>query len=105
VQLDKNHSEAWTNLGILYESVNQPHDAMACFTNAGRQKAVPPNLAQRIKCLKSQLAAIPAAAAAGAKQKQLPSVEEAWNGQVKCNNIQWSLLMFSLKCNELINGL
>ena len=81
VQLDKDHAEAWTNLGILYESANQPQDAMACFNNAGRKKALPTNLVQRIKYLKSQLGAIPQAVA-GAKPKQLPSVEEAWNGQV-----------------------
>lgn len=34
VQLDKSHSAAWTNLGILYESCNQPRDAYACFRNA-----------------------------------------------------------------------
>ena len=81
VQLDKDHSEAWTNLGILYESANQPQDAMTCFNNAGRKRALPANLGQRIKYLKSQLAAIPQAVA-GAKPKQLPSVEEAWNSQV-----------------------
>jgi histone demethylase len=81
VQLDKDHAEAWTNLGILYESANQPQDAMACFNNAGRKKPLPPNLVQRIKYLKSQLGAIPQAVA-GVKPKQLPSVEEAWNGQV-----------------------
>lgn len=34
VQLDKSHSAAWTNLGILYESCNQPRDAYACYLNA-----------------------------------------------------------------------
>jgi hypothetical protein len=54
---------------------------MSCFNNAGRKKALATNLVQRIKHLKSQLATIPPAAA-GTKPKQLPSVEEAWNGQV-----------------------
>lgn len=36
VQLDKSHSAAWTNLGILYESVSQPKDALACYVNASR---------------------------------------------------------------------
>jgi histone demethylase len=80
VQLDKDHSEAWTNLGILYESANQPQDAMTCFNNAGRKRALPTNLGQRIKYLKSQLGTLPTVG--GAKQKQLPSVEEAWNSQV-----------------------
>lgn len=34
VQLDKGHSAAWTNLGILYESCGQPRDAYACYLNA-----------------------------------------------------------------------
>lgn len=34
VQLDKGHSAAWTNLGILYESCGQPRDAFACYLNA-----------------------------------------------------------------------
>ena len=70
-----------TNLGILYESANQPQDAVSCFNNAGRKKPLATNLVQRIKHLKTQLAAVPPAVA-GAKPKQLPSVEEAWNGQV-----------------------
>ena len=81
VQLDKDHAEAWTNLGILYESANQPQDAMTCFNNAGRKRALPANLGQRIKYLKSQLGTMPPTVP-GAKQKQLPSVEEAWNSQV-----------------------
>lgn len=36
VQLDKSHSAAWTNLGTLYESVNQPKDALVCYINASR---------------------------------------------------------------------
>lgn len=36
VQLDKSHTAAWTNLGILYESCNQPRDAHACYVNATR---------------------------------------------------------------------
>ena len=54
---------------------------MSCFNNAGRKKPLATNLVQRIKHLKTQLAAIPPAATV-AKPKQLPSVEEAWNGQV-----------------------
>lgn len=38
VQLDKSHRAAWTNLGILYESCNQPRDAYACYLNATRNK-------------------------------------------------------------------
>ena len=83
VQLDKDHAEAWTNLGILYESANQPQDAMSCFNNAGRKRPLPSNLVQRIKYLKTQLGSIPPVVVAGAnKPKQLPSVEDAWNGQV-----------------------
>jgi histone demethylase len=80
VQLDKDHAEAWTNLGILYESANQPQDAMTCFNNASRKRALPANLVQRIKYLKSQLSTIPPPITA--KPKQLPSVEDAWNSQV-----------------------
>ena len=38
VQLDKSHSAAWTNLGILYEHCNQPQDALKCYLNASRGK-------------------------------------------------------------------
>ncbi len=34
VQLDKSHVAAWTDLGILYESCNQPKDALTCYINA-----------------------------------------------------------------------
>jgi len=34
VQLDRSHSAAWTDLGILYESCSQPKDALVCYTNA-----------------------------------------------------------------------
>jgi len=78
VQLDKDHWAAWTNLGILYESQSQPHDALACYTNATRNRSVNPNLHQRIKYLKTQMAQAPPPAAAG-KPRTLPTVEEAWN--------------------------
>jgi histone demethylase len=38
VQLDKSHVAAWTNLGILYETCNQPQDALKCYLNASRGK-------------------------------------------------------------------
>ena len=38
VQLDKSHTASWTDLGILYESCNQPKDALACYLNASRNK-------------------------------------------------------------------
>ena len=65
VQLDKEHWAAWTNLGILYESQSQPHDALACYTNATRNRSLNPSLHQRIKYLKTQMAQAPAPAAAG----------------------------------------
>jgi len=34
VQLDRSHSAAWTDLGILYESCGQPKDALVCYRNA-----------------------------------------------------------------------
>jgi histone demethylase len=34
VQLEKGHTAAWTDLGILYESVSQPRDALTCYINA-----------------------------------------------------------------------
>lgn len=36
VQLDKCHSAAWANLGILYESCGQARDAYACYLNSNR---------------------------------------------------------------------
>lgn len=36
VQLDKCHSAAWANLGILYESCAQARDAYACYANSVR---------------------------------------------------------------------
>ena len=77
VQLDKDHWAAWTNLGILYESQSQPHDALACYTNATRNRSLNPNLHQRIKYLKTQMASAPPPATS--KPRSLPTVEEAWN--------------------------
>jgi tetratricopeptide (TPR) repeat protein len=34
VQLDRSHSAAWTDLGILYESCSQPKDALVCYKKA-----------------------------------------------------------------------
>ena len=36
VQLDKSHTAAWTDLGILYESCSQPKDALTCYLNAAK---------------------------------------------------------------------
>ena len=36
VQLDKSHTSAWMDLGVLYESCNQPNDALSCFVNASK---------------------------------------------------------------------
>ena len=36
VQLEKSHTAAWTDLGVLYESCNQPKDALTCFINASK---------------------------------------------------------------------
>lgn len=36
VQLDKCHSAAWANLGILYENSLQARDAYACYLNSSR---------------------------------------------------------------------
>lgn len=44
VQLDKGHSAAWTNLGILYESCGQPRDAFACYLNATKNTETVSNL-------------------------------------------------------------
>lgn len=81
VQLDKCHSAAWANLGILYESCGQARDAYACYLNSNRGLAnrttteeyisskaprltlppvgMNPNLTQRINFLQSQLANAP----------------------------------------------
>lgn len=90
VQLDKGHTAAWTNLGVLYESCSQPRDALACYLNATRKTKVdllktititggkPQNLAQRIKFVHTQLAHAPMPSITS-KRRQLPSIEEAWN--------------------------
>ncbi|KAG8229709.1 hypothetical protein J437_LFUL009834 [Ladona fulva] len=80
VQLDKSHTAAWTNLGILYESCSQPRDAFACYVNAtrGTNKPMNPNLSQRIKFLQSHLSNAPMPSITS-KRRQLPSIEEAWN--------------------------
>jgi lysine-specific demethylase 6A len=61
VQLDKSHTAAWTNLGILYESCSQPRDACACYVNAtrGSTKPMNPHLTQRIKFLQTHLSNAP----------------------------------------------
>jgi len=100
VQLDKNHVEAWINLGLLYESASQPQDALACYQNAAIERPVPTSVAQRAKFLKSQISSIPLNALAGAKQKQLPSVEEAWNTQVFWNIIHTFMLEVHLTPNH-----
>lgn len=53
VQLDHSHAAAWMDLGTLYESCNQPHDAIKCYINATRSKGCTNTtaLAHRIKCL------------------------------------------------------
>lgn len=77
VQLDKCHSAAWANLGILYESCGQARDAYACYLNSSRgnrsvieESRVPsksprsplpsvgmnPHLTQRINFLQTNLA-------------------------------------------------
>lgn len=63
VQLDKCHSAAWTNLGILYESCLMARDAFACYLNGspaqlGKSHRGGP-VAQRINFLKGHLAQAP----------------------------------------------
>ena len=41
VQLDKSHTAAWTDLGILYESCSQPKDALACYHKATKNAKNP----------------------------------------------------------------
>ena len=77
VQLDKCHSAAWANLGILYESCVQARDAYACYLNSSRglghrssdeiclpsksasrlvlSSGMNPNLTQRINFLQTHL--------------------------------------------------
>jgi len=33
-QLDRKHVAAWTNLGVLYESMGQYKEALKCYQNA-----------------------------------------------------------------------
>ena len=40
VQLDKSHTAAWTDLGILYETCNQPKDAFTCYINGTHNKGM-----------------------------------------------------------------
>ena len=40
VQLDKSHTAAWTDLGILYETCNQPKDAYTCYINGTKNKGM-----------------------------------------------------------------
>lgn len=58
VQLDHSHAAAWMDLGTLYESCGQPHDAIKCYINATRSKAClnTAALTQRIKLLQVWLA-------------------------------------------------
>lgn len=53
VQLDHSHAAAWMDLGTLYESCGQHHDAIKCYINATRSKAClnTAALTQRIKLL------------------------------------------------------
>ena len=53
VQLDHSHAAAWMDLGTLYESCGQSHDAIKCYINATRSKAClnTAALTQRIKLL------------------------------------------------------
>ncbi|KAG7268841.1 hypothetical protein CRUP_023961, partial [Coryphaenoides rupestris] len=55
VQLDHSHAAAWMDLGTLYESCGQPHDAVKCYANATRSKTCTnvPALTHRIKCLQA----------------------------------------------------
>ena len=83
VQFDKNHAEAWTNLGILYESCSQPRDALTCYLNASRAGKVGsgnPFLVPRIRYLQQQLAAAPMPSIV--RHKTLMTIEEAWNMHV-----------------------
>lgn len=78
VQLDKSHSAAWTNLGILYENSSQPHDALKCYYNAVRGKGpVSQQLQDRLTFLQTQLANAPQPSAQ--VKNQLPCIEDAWN--------------------------
>lgn len=57
VQLDHGHAAAWMDLGTLYESCNQPQDAIKCYLNATRSKSCSNTsaLAARIKYLQVKL--------------------------------------------------
>lgn len=81
VQLDKCHTAAWANLGILYENSLQARDAYACYLNSSRgflnrgatEEVLPsklprlnfnnvgmnPHLTQRINFLQTHLANAP----------------------------------------------
>ncbi|GFR22457.1 lysine-specific demethylase 6A [Trichonephila clavata] len=78
VQLDKSHTPAWTNLGILYENCNQIEDALKCYLNASTGKGpINPNLASRVKILQNQISS--ASSNNNQRQSKLPCIEDAWN--------------------------
>uniref|UniRef100_A0A8C5BY03 [histone H3]-trimethyl-L-lysine(27) demethylase n=1 Tax=Gadus morhua TaxID=8049 RepID=A0A8C5BY03_GADMO len=80
VQLDHSHAAAWMDLGTLYESCGQSHDAIKCYINATRSKAClnTAALTQRIKLLQAQLCNLQPGSLQS-KSKMLPSIEEAWS--------------------------
>ncbi|CAB1329059.1 unnamed protein product [Coregonus sp. 'balchen'] len=76
------HAAAWMDLGTLYESCGQPHDAIKCYINATRSKACTNTaaLTHRIKMLQARLCNPQTGSVAGGKGgKMLPSIEEAWS--------------------------
>ncbi|GJQ65192.1 hypothetical protein Trydic_g17516, partial [Trypoxylus dichotomus] len=101
VQLDKSHSAAWANLGILYETCGQARDAYACYLNSSRglgsrslveeacitsksprlvlpSTGMNPNLTQRINFLQTHLSNGPMPSITNTRRTLL-SIEEAWN--------------------------
>ncbi|TRY94020.1 hypothetical protein DNTS_029589 [Danionella cerebrum] len=74
------HAAAWMDLGTLYESCNQPQDAIKCYINATCSKSCSniSALTARIKCLQAQLCNLQQGSLPS-KSKMLPSIEEAWS--------------------------
>ena len=63
VQLDKTHSPAWFDLGMLYESLKQFSDALHCYQNGIKhgKTAATPSIIQRAELLETSIKSCAAA--------------------------------------------
>lgn len=94
VQLDHSHVAAWMDLGNLYESCCQPHDAVKCYINATCSKAYIKiaALAQRINMLQVLLAC-------GQTYTHYPTL------LVTCCGVFWWLCVSRCHANAITNAI